>query len=358
MQNHRVVDLSRFRVSRRDTARRAMEQIQQNGSGIAIVLDDEQRLEATISDGDLRTAILRGVDLGVSIEVLLADRAPARGPVTASIGAPPTQIAGLMAEHAIRQIPLLDGDGRVVDVALQSDLLHQRLRGVSAFVLAGGRGTRLQPLTDVTPKPMLPVGGRPLLERTLTGLRDAGVKRVSLATHYLHEAVETHFGDGAALGLSVDYVRETEPRGTAGALSQLKVDAGPVLVMNGDILTDVDVGAFVEFHRQQRAELTVGVRRYEINVPYGVVDVDGPQVTRLVEKPTLPLFVNAGLYLVEPQVLALVPPHGRFDMTDLIHALLAAGRRVVSFPIHEYWLDIGRPDDYARAVDDVARGAV
>jgi NDP-sugar pyrophosphorylase family protein len=194
------------------------------------------------------------------------------------------------------------------------------------------------------------------MELTVEQLRLAGIHRVNVATHYLADQIVGHFGDGQEFGVQIDYLREDEPLGTAGALRLLPAGDEPLLVINGDVLTRVDFRALLAFHREQRAELTVGVRAYEIEVPYGVVHCQGARVTRLEEKPHYQFLVNAGIYLLEPEVQAAIPEGRRFDMTDLIEGLIDQGRSVVSFPIVEYWLDIGRLADYERANEDMNRG--
>jgi NDP-sugar pyrophosphorylase family protein len=204
---------------------------------------------------------------------------------------------------------------------------------------------------------MLPVGNRPLLQHTLEQFSQAGIRQVHITTHYLAEKIREHIGDGAAFGLSVQYRHETEPLGTAGALRHF--DGGgvdPLLVINGDVLTTVNYRAMLEYHREHGAKLTVGVRQCSVAVPYGVVECDGSRVRQIREKPDLRFFCNAGIYLVEPSVCRSIPADRRTDMTDVIESMLAAGEPVVSFPIHEYWLDIGKLDDYERAQLEMGGG--
>jgi NDP-sugar pyrophosphorylase family protein len=219
--------------------------------------------------------------------------------------------------------------------------------------MAGGFGSRLRPLTDQIPKPMLPVGDRPLLERTIARLRDSGIRTVNVTTHHLADQIKSHFGDGEAMGVDIHYVSEERPLGTCGGLRLVEELKEPVLVINGDILTGVNFGDLVGFHRKVGADATVCVRKYEVQVPYGVVEVDGTWLRGVKEKPSVGFFVNAGIYLLEPTVQRFIPEGERFDMTDLIARLLAEGRPVATFPIVEYWLDVGQPADYAQAQRDV-----
>ena len=239
--------------------------------------------------------------------------------------------------------------GRVVDVALLRDLLPQTLAAVEAIVMAGGEGLRLRPLTDHLPKPMLPVGGKPLIELIVDKLRNVGVRKINITTHYRPETIVDHFGDGSSFGVEIAYVNENTPLGTAGALGLFPHLQSSMLVMNGDILSDIDIEAFYQYHQDQHADMTVAVRRYDLEVPYGVVDCENTRVRGIREKPNLGFFVNAGIYLLEPSVQPFLPSAREFQMTDVITALVANGRHVEAFPIREYWVDIGQQADYQQA---------
>lgn len=343
-----------FFVSPDHSLREAMACIDRNGEGIALVVNEERRLLGTISDGDTRRAILSGTDLELPVSELLAraqgDGRPA--PTTALVDTPSHELLHLMNERVLRQIPLVDDEGRVVEVALLGDLLRSYELPLTAVVMAGGFGTRLSPLTDEVPKPMLRVGETPMLERIVKQLRDAGVRRVNLATHYRGDVIADHFKDGSDFGVEVEYVHEDEPLGTAGALGRMARAEDPLLVMNGDILTHVDFRAMLHFHREHMADMTVAVRESKVSVPYGIVEVEDTRVVKISEKPTLRYLVNAGIYLLDAEVVARVPRDRPSDMTHLIEALVTDGARVVGFPIREYWIDIGRIEDYERALAD------
>jgi len=352
-------DLERLFVSPHESIRRAIACIDENLKGVALVVDHEQRLLATITDGDVRRAMLAKLDLGASVNDLLAHKASTSrsGVVTAPVGSPRELLLQLMQERLIRQIPLLDDAGRVADLVTDDDLLPRSDLPLQAVVMAGGFGVRLRPMTEDLPKPMLPVGGRPLMERIIAQLLQTGIRRINVTTHYRRDKIIEHFGDGSEFGVELNYVNEERPLGTAGALGLLNGAREPLLVINGDILTQVDFRAMLAFHQESRAGMTVAVCRYDVQVPYGVIECDGPLVRRVTEKPSFNLFVNAGIYLIEPSVHAYIPNGGeRFDMTDLIQRLLDAGRPVATFPIREYWLDIGERADYERAQTDVERG--
>lgn len=346
-----MAELARLCVSPDLPLLQVMARINENAEGIALVVDESGRLLDTITDGDLRRAILAGTDLQQPVSSLHARRK--QPPVTAPLGTPRAELLRLMNQRHIRHVPLVDADGRVADLVVLDELTSTP-EALNAVVMAGGFGTRLMPLTAETPKPMLPVGERPLVERTVEKLRAAGIRRVYIATHYRSEALSQHFGDGKDFGVDISYVDEDVPLGTAGALARLNGAREPLLVINGDILTDLNFRSLLAFHREHQAEMTVGVRHYEFSVPYGVVATAGESVTGITEKPTQRMFVNAGIYLLEPQVCRLVPQEQRFDMPELIARLVAEGRRVLAFPISEYWVDVGRPDEYEKAQARVA----
>ncbi|HBB97303.1 MAG TPA: alcohol dehydrogenase [Blastocatellia bacterium] len=332
--------------------------IDRNARGIALVVDDQQHLLGTITDGDLRRAILAKKSVDTPVKDLLATKAvsPYPKPVTALTGTGRDELLHLMHERVVRQVPLLDDEGRVVDVVTLDDLLPAGNLRLEAVIMAGGLGTRLRPLTDDVPKPMLPIGDRPLLEIIVAGLRAAGIRTVNVATHYKGEQIAEHLKDGQHLGVNIRYVQEDQPLGTAGALSLLEESEEPLLVINGDILTRVDFKAMLDFHNECDADLTVAVRQYEFRVPYGVIETDGVAVTGVSEKPVVRQFINAGIYLLNPQIRNVIPNGKHYDIPDLIQQLLKEGRSVVCFPIREYWLDIGESEQYDRANADMASG--
>jgi dTDP-glucose pyrophosphorylase/CBS domain-containing protein len=342
------VALEPLLVGQQATVRELIERIDENMTGLALVVDDDRRLIATITDGDIRRAILAGMDLGATVDELISPK-PRGGPITAPAGTSSDTLLEVMAREAIRHVPLVDEMGRVVDVALLDELARETRLPLRAVIMAGGLGSRLAPLTDATPKPMLPIGDRPLLERIVEQLRDAGIHHINITTHYRAEAIAEHFGDGTQFDIDLHYTNEDEPLGTAGALALLEDAKEPLLVMNGDILTRLDFRALLRFHEEHDADLTVALRPYELRVPYGIVDVDAERIVRITEKPALQGFFNAGIYLISPELRQLVPRGRHYDMNELIERALADGRRVIGFPVREYWLDIGDPHSYERA---------
>ena len=318
---------------------------------IALVVNPDKRLVGTITEGEIRRAILANQDLEGPARILLDAKKGTRfeQPLTAAVGTRTVQLLQMMRQAMLRHIPLLDAEGRVVDLACLEQLIAREEMPVRAMVMAGGLGTRLQPLTHEVPKPMLPVGDRPLLELIVEQLSRAGISRVSLSTRYKEEIIKNHFGNGKNFGVEISYLTEDQPLGTAGVLGTLAPLKEPLLVINGDILTGVDFQAMLDFHCDHNADMTVAVRQHEFRLPYGVVDTDGVRVKSISEKPLIRRFINAGIYLLNPDVCRFVPQNQRFDMPDLINSLLAEGRTIVGYPIREYWLDIGISEDYKKA---------
>lgn len=351
-------NLTQCLVMASDAIRDVVRCIDKSRIGMALFVDDSQRLIATITDGDIRRAMLAGVSFDENAQRLLDFKSASAHPVpiTRPITASDEELLRIMRTADVQHIPLLDEQGGVVDLALMRALVPDNGDDIRAVVMAGGFGSRLRPLTDDTPKPMLPVGDKPLLERTIENLREAGITEVNISTHYLHKKIVDHFGTGAQFGVNLHYLQEERPLGTAGALGLLGRPERTTLVINGDVLTTVDFRAMTAFHRSHAAALTVAVRLYEMAVPYGVIDCDEVHVTAVREKPSFRFFVNAGIYLIEPGAWDFLSNGERLDMTQMIERLIAGGGNVVSFPIREYWLDVGQPDDYERAQRDMAAG--
>lgn len=353
-------------ITKSKAVRELMSLMDRCALGIVLVVDEDRRLEATVTDGDVRRAILLGIELEEPVSQLLATRkagrergpAKARGPITAAVGTSADGLRTLMARYRVRQIPVVDSDGRVVDIAMESDYLTDAPLALDGFIMAGGYGKRLMPLTEKCPKPMLPVNGKPILEHLVGKLHAAGIQHVSISTHYLAESIVDYFHDGKEFGVAIEYVDEDRPMGTAGALAKAAVGDLPLLVINGDILTSVDFRAMLEFHREHAADMTVAVQMYEMRIPYGVLTTEGINAVRIVEKPAIRNFVNAGIYLIQPGVCKMVPSDRSFDMPELITGLIGAGKRVICFPIREYWLDVGHIEHYERASLDIASGIV
>lgn len=328
----------------------AVRAIEASRRRIAIVVAADGALLGTLTDGDVRRCLLAGGSLETPVAEAMNPQ-----PLTAPDRSPDGYLLDLMRRGNILAVPLVDAAGRFVRVVHLNDLAPAEATAAAAgfafaVIMAGGEGMRLRPITETIPKPMVDIGGVPLLERQILRLAGAGVRRIYLSVNYLSHVIEDHFGDGSGLGVDIRYLRETVKLGTAGALSLLpEQPTEPIVVMNGDILTTSDFGSLDAFHRSHAADVTVAAIDYKINIPFGVIHTRGPFATGLAEKPSQRFLCNAGIYAVSPAALARVPRDRPFNMTDLIDACLGAGRPVAVFPVHEYWSDIGTPADLEQA---------
>lgn len=334
--------------------REVIEALDRDGRGIVLAVDRAAggRLVGCATDGDVRRAILACLKPEAPLRDFMH-----RDPVTARPATERPVLLALMQRHAIRQLPVVDHDGRPVNLVTLDELAVPPPLSLPAVVMAGGRGTRLRPLTDTLPKALVPVAGMPMVERVVRRLAAAGVQEVVVVTQHRASEVEQHLGDGARLGVALRYLREEAPLGTAGALALLADTLpSPFLVMNCDILTSVNLADMLAFHTREQADLTVAVKPYQVQVPFGVVEMQAGRITGVSEKPVLDFFINAGIYLVTTGACRLIPRSQRYDMTDLVASLAAAGGSVVGFPLHEYWLDLGHPGELQRGEDDLRQG--
>lgn len=312
---------------------------------IALVVDDAGRLVGTVTDGDIRRGLLRQVPMSAAVESVMNTR-----PLTVTPDVTDAAILVMMRRSGLYQVPVVDGSGRCIDLKTLTELEGVRPRDNAVMLMVGGKGMRLRPLTDTIPKPLLPVGERPLLETILDRLKECGFRDIFMSINYRGDMIRRHFGDGRAFGVAISYIEEETELGTAGALGLVpqRVTA-PMIVMNGDILTRVPFDRLVDFHNHSGADVTVCVREFDMEVPYGVVDIEGDRVAGIREKPVHSFFISAGIYVLSPRAFRSVAENRRVDMPELLSMLVDRGMNVVPFPIREYWLDIGRPVDYERA---------
>ncbi len=348
-----TVDLERVFISPEATIREIITGIDRGANGIALVVDEERRLISTVTHGDIRRAIFAGHSLdSVVTDWNLFKGASYQQPVTAPVGTERATLLKLMQEQYVRQLPLLDGDGRVVDLVLMRDFGDVDTLPVTAVIMAGGFGARLRPLTEHAPKPMLPVANRPILEWIIDGLRRAGIRKIIITTYYKAEIIQNHLEDGSRFGVQIEYIHEDKLSGTAGALGLVRDWSQSLLVINGDILTRVDFRSMFDYHQEHQADLSMALREYHFQIPYGVVEMEGRHITTIKEKPSTTIFVNAGIYVLSPLVERYVTRGEFLDMPDLIKRAMADKRTVAGFPVHEYWLDIGQHAQYEQAQND------
>ena len=311
---------------------------------IALVVDEERRLIGTVTDGDIRRGILRNCTMDTPVKKIMFQT-----PLAASVNDSREKILSRLRKKTCRQIPLLDNNYRVVGIKTSNEFISSKL-DIPVLIMAGGLGTRLRPLTDNCPKPLLHVGGKPILEIILDNFIAQEFNNFYISINYMGDMIEDYFEDGSKMGVNIQYLKENKRLGTAGAISLIDhpIDA-PLIVMNGDLLTKVNFTQMMDFHKDNKSSATLCVREYNFQVPFGVVQMDNCKLKQFQEKPVQNYFINAGIYILEPGILQLIPKNEYFDMPDLLSKLKSSDNPPSVFPIREYWLDIGQMVDYHRA---------
>jgi dTDP-glucose pyrophosphorylase len=330
------------------TIKHALEAISRSSIQVAVIVEKDGVLKGIATDGDIRRAILNGIPLENKIEEVMNT-----SPTTIHEGISNDEAIGLMREKRLHQIPVLNSHQQVVDVLLFDELTKPDIKENHVVIMAGGLGQRLRPLTENCPKPMLEVGGKPILETIIEQFKKHGFRKFYISLNYLPEKIVDYFEDGTEFDCEISYLFEKEKMGTAGSLSLIKKRLEkPFFVMNGDLLTKVNFDQLLEFHLQNESVATMGVRDYDFQIPYGVVNSKGHEFIGVQEKPIERYFVNAGIYLLEPKVLSIIEPNKPLGMTSLFEKLADRGDKATVFPIREYWMDIGRPSEFEKANKD------
>lgn len=339
------MDYKKATVTETSDIRSAISAIDLSGLQIALVVDESLHLKGTVTDGDIRRGILRGIPTSESVLKVMNP--------TPIVGTPEMsrdELALIMATKKILQIPIVDASGKLVGIHVQGFLGNSDPKENWVVIMAGGLGKRLGQLTAQVPKPMLAVQNRPLLETIVENVRDYGFNQIFISVNYKRELIQAHFGDGHQHGVQIRYLEESQPLGTGGSLSLLPEDCyRPIVVMNADLVTNLNFDSLLDFHQRTGAQATVCVRDYDLEVPYGVVRFDQQRITGIEEKPKVRFFVNAGIYVLNPEVLKKIPADTRMDMPELLDKLIRDEFAVSAFPIRESWIDIGLVEDFERA---------
>ena len=341
-----MYDWKKILVQPTDNLEKAIQVLDSEALRIVLVADPQGRLLGTVTDGDIRRALIKRLTMDTPLAEIMN-----RDPVTASINDGREEIAAMLRNNNLLQLPILDADRMIVGLETLPNVLGIGKIDNPVVLMAGGFGKRLRPLTDDIPKPLLKVGTKPILEIIIDQFIDAGFRNFYISTHYKAELVRAHFGDGDQWDVNIQYVHEETPLGTAGALGLLPDDLLelPTVMMNGDLLTKVNFSHLLNFHNEQDGIATMCVREYDFQVPYGVVEVDDHKVLGIVEKPVHKFFVSAGIYVLSPSLVKSVDGAKYIDMPQLLDKQIQDGQKVGMFPLYEYWLDIGRKDDYNMA---------
>lgn len=329
----------------------AVQALEASAKKTIVILNNENRICGTVTDGDIRRCLLAGGSLSSNIGLALNET-----PLVANEGMSIGELMRVVRNARVRCLPVVDSDGRFVKLVDSQEMFSgspDAAIGAEfdfAVIMAGGEGQRLRPYTEHLPKPMVPIGGTPIIERQISRLRAANIKKIYLSVNYLSDIIEDYFRDGADFGVQISYLHETEKLGTGGSLSLLPdVAEKPILVMNGDVLSNIDYHAMGQFHQRHQAKVSVAAVNHEITIPFGVIEADGPYISGFIEKPVKRFFCNAGIYVLSPELLGASLPDAPFNMTDIVEKYINVPNQVAVFPIHEYWSDIGTPDDLKRA---------
>jgi dTDP-glucose pyrophosphorylase len=343
------VDFRPLMMAPRDRLHDAMQRMNAQEASIVLVCDRQGVLLGLVVDGDIRRALLANPDLNQPLESVMT-----RKPRTVTSDAD-EQALRTLAESALSPwMPMVDAEGRLCGLVdlVRLRMEHRHLPN-AAVLMAGGKGTRLHPYTLDIPKPMVPVGGKPMLETIISRLSGQGFQRFYISVNHFADQIIDHFGDGTDFQVQISYLHEDKPLGTAGALRQLAGrEEHPMVVMNGDVLTRLNLRALIDFHQAEKVAATMAVREYAYEVPFGVVEMADHRLKGLREKPVHRMFINAGIYSLSPQALEMIPQNQRYDMTQLLDQLKDHQQGVACFPVSEYWMDVGRVDDLERARDE------
>ena len=339
------MDIKTIKVTPKNTIKDTIEAINNGSIRLAIVVDNENRLLGTISDGDIRRAILKGKQLNDKIDTIYN-----KNPFFITHNYNRQKLISFCKKNKIYQIPVVNKKNEVIDIFLLDELIEKKEYHNYVIIMAGGIGKRLKPLTEKTPKPMLKIGDKPILEIIIERLRKSGFKNFILSVNYKSEVIENYFGNGSQFGINIKYIKEKKRMGTAGTLALLREKLKDTFIlMNGDLLTNLDFSYLLEYHYHNQPIATIAVKKHYYRVPFGMISLDGIKIKSIVEKPLIDFFISAGIYVLEPEVIKFVPENQFFNMPELINELIKNNLEVVSFPIKEYWNDIGRIEDYKKA---------
>lgn len=337
--------VQKIKLTVNSTIREALQIIDIGAVKFAIVVDEDDKLIGTLTDGDIRRAILDEKTLEDSIESIYF-----KDPTVVNVSNTKEEIINLCRAKKIYQIPVVDNEGRVVSIDLFDELLKPTVHPNKVILMVGGLGTRLRPLTENTPKPMLNVGGKPILQTIVDKFVSYGFINIVMCVGYKSNIIKDFFGDGSKFGANITYIFEEKRMGTAGALSLLDAHPDePFFVMNGDLLTNVNFEHLLEFHLASNSIATLCVREYDFQVPYGVVNMEQGKILSIEEKPVHKFFVSAGVYMLNPSCIEFIPNNDFYDMPTLLEKLIEKENIITSFPLREYWLDIGQIDEYEKA---------
>tara|TARA_B100000963_G_C22606091_1_gene662563 strand:- start:153 stop:1199 length:1047 start_codon:yes stop_codon:yes gene_type:complete len=339
-----MTNIEKIKLSPNATIKQALKTISKGAIKIAIVVDKKNKLLGTLTDGDIRRGFLKGLNINSSIKSIIFKK-----PTVVRNNYSKEKLLKIALSKKIYQIPIVEKNGKFKGIHILDELIEPKNKSNKVVIMAGGRGMRLRPLTKNIPKPMLKVGNKPILQIIIEKFKKSGYKNFIICVNYKSKIIKDFFGDGSKFGVKIEYIDEKKRMGTAGALSLFKLKPKkPFFVINGDLLTNLDFEKLIDFHHEHNSKATMCISEYNIKSPYGEVKLDVENIITIAEKPVHKFFVNAGVYVLDPSCIDLVPKKF-YDMTSLFKKIIINKNKVVSFPIGEYWLDIGRFNDYKKA---------
>lgn len=342
------INVEKLFVFENYSIRQVLKVLDEGAKGIVFVVDPNHSLVGTITDGDIRRALLKGEDLESKVSNIVH-----REPIYANIDMNKTQIKDLIIKKAVKVMPIVDNNGKIIDIITINDLLLPEGKENTVVIMAGGLGSRLKELTEEIPKPMLKVGEHPMLQHIINNFKQHGYNKIVMSVNYKSEIIENYFQDGYAYGVKIEYVKENKRLGTAGGIKLAKSFINsPFFVINGDIFTNLNVNKMMKFHVDNNYDITIGVRKYLFQVPYGTLEIDNNMVNKLSEKPKMEFMINGGIYCLNPNVIDLIPNDTYFEITELINICIEKGFRIGSYEIMDYWMDIGKVEDYLKVNEE------
>lgn len=341
-------NIQNIKLNINSTIKEALQIIDSGAMQIALVVDKYDKLLGTLTDGDIRRGLLKGLDLNSKIDSIVF-----KNPTVAKISDTKEEILKLALAKKLHQIPIVDENGKILGIQEIEELIKPKNKTNRVVLMVGGLGTRLRPLTENTPKPMLEVGKKPILQTIVEKFAEYGYTNIVMCVNYKSHIIQDYFGDGTKFGVNIEYILEEQRMGTAGALSLLKEKpTEPFFVMNGDLLTNVNFEHLHNYHISNKAMGTMCVREYDFQVPYGVVNIEDSKILSIEEKPTHKFFVSAGIYMLSPEALDYIPQNQFYDMPTLFEKIIDTKKNAISFPLRECWLDIGRIEEYKKANEE------
>ncbi|MHC1682474.1 MAG: nucleotidyltransferase family protein [Clostridiaceae bacterium] len=344
-----INDIYKLMIDKKHSIREVIEKIDDGSKGIVVVVDENKKLIGTITDGDIRRALLKGFSLEDRIDEVIHFE-----PIYVYEDTPIEEIKDIFIKKAIKELPIVNKEKVVKDLISINDILLPKGKENPVVIMAGGLGTRLKDLTKEVPKPMLKVGNDPILQHIINNFKQYGFNKMLISVNYKAEIIENYFQDGYAYGVKINYIREFKRLGTAGGIKLAKdYLEKPFFVINGDIFTNLNVESMLTHHTENKFDLTVGIRNHSFQIPYGVIETKDNLITELKEKPSINYYINAGVYCLNPNIVELIPEDQYFEITDLINLCIEKGLKVGYYEVSEYWMDIGRIEDYNKVNDDV-----